>query len=218
MADTDMQLARSIAVLSDAVRHQWAHALYAHSKENTAQELWHSLEAHLRDTAEKAREFAQPWGAGDWVWNAAWLHDLGKADSRFQGYLLRENGLDDTEYDQGRVNHSSAGAACAEDRLKQPGRVLAYLIAGHHAGLPDWHPAETGNAALQIRLDEGRENLQRISSFAAASSTVAAYFGKGANEGKSNKACAPDPARVLGSARPAARISSRAPGQATSVH
>jgi CRISPR-associated endonuclease Cas3-HD len=142
MAYTDIQSGSYPAHLNNAGKHQRPHALYAHSRADTPQELWHSLEAHLRDTAEKARQFAQPWGAGDWVWNAAWLHDLGKADSRFQGYLLRENGLDDTEYDQGRVNHSSAGAACAEDRLQRPGRVLAYLIAGHHAGLPDWHPEQ----------------------------------------------------------------------------
>ena len=166
MSDSELQSATYLAQLNGTGGHQWAHALYAHSKDNTPQELWHLLEAHLRDTAEKACQFAEPWGAGDWAWNAAWLHDLGKADSKFQGYLCRENGLDDAEYDQGRVNHSSAGAACAEDRLKRPGRVLAYLVAGHHAGLPDWHTAGTGNAALQIRLGEGRENLERILPFA----------------------------------------------------
>lgn len=146
--------------------------MYAHSKDNAPLDQWHPLEAHLHGTAEKARHFAELFGAGDWAWNAAWLHDLGKADSIFQGYLLRENGLDSAGYDCGHVNHSSAGAACAEDKLKAEdkpklaGRVLAYLVAGHHAGLPDWHPTETGNAALQIRLGEGRENLQRILPFA----------------------------------------------------
>jgi CRISPR-associated endonuclease/helicase Cas3 len=142
------------------------HTVYAHSKENARQDQWHPLEAHLRDTAEKAHEFAESWGAEVWAWNAGWLHDLGKADSRFQGYLRRENGLDDARYDSGRVNHSSAGAACAEDRLRLVGRILAYLVAGHHAGLPDWHPTDTGGCALQIRLGEGRENLQRILPFA----------------------------------------------------
>lgn len=166
MSDSQLQSAAYLAHLDDMDRCQWTHALYAHSKENALQDQWHPLEVHLRDTAEKARQFAGFFGAGDWTWNAAWLHDLGKADSIFQGYLCRENGLDDGGYDQGRVNHSSAGAACAEDRLKLAGRVLAYLVAGHHAGLPDWHPVDTGNAALQIRLGEGRDNLQRILPFA----------------------------------------------------
>ncbi|MRS04593.1 DEAD/DEAH box helicase, partial [bacterium] len=34
------------------------------------------------------------------------------------------------------------------------GRIFSYLIAGHHAGLPDWLPDETGNAALSVRLKE----------------------------------------------------------------
>ena len=139
---------------------------YAHTIEGEPPERWQLLETHLRKVAEMAASFAAPYEAQDWAWNAAWLHDLGKGDSIFQGYLLRENGLDDAGYDQGRVNHSSAGAACAEDRLELPGRVLAYLVAGHHAGLPDWYPADTANAALQIRLGEGRENLQRILPFA----------------------------------------------------
>jgi CRISPR-associated endonuclease/helicase Cas3 len=61
---------------------------YAHSKEGRPVEEWHRLEDHLRATAEKATQFAAPWGAGDWAWNAAWLHDLGKADSRFQPKII----------------------------------------------------------------------------------------------------------------------------------
>ena len=136
--------------------------MYAHIKDDRR----HPLEEHLSATAEKARQFAAPWSEGDWGWNAGWLHDLGKADSIFQGYLRRENGIDDSGYDYGRVNHSSAGAACAEDRIKPAGRILAYLVGGHHTGLPDWDTANTGQAALQFRLGEGRDNLKRISSFA----------------------------------------------------
>ncbi len=139
---------------------------YAHSLPDQPPEKWQLLEDHLRNVAEEAREFAIPFRSEDWAWNASYLHDLGKADSAFQGYLLRSNGLDDTGYDDGKVNHSSAGAAFAEDRLALPGRILSYLVAGHHAGLPDWYAADSGNAALQVRLVEGRENLTRIRPFA----------------------------------------------------
>jgi len=142
---------------------------YAHSKEGCPVAEWQPLEAHLLAVAEKAADFAAPFASGDWAWNAGWLHDLGKADSAFQGYLMRENGLDDADYDAGKVNHSSAGAAMAEEKLGSCiGRILAYMAAGHHTGLPDWYPNETGNAALSKRLEEGRENLKRIQNYVGA--------------------------------------------------
>ena len=42
-------------------------------------EKWQLLEEHLKNTANLARKFAEPFGAGDWGWNADWLHDIGKA-------------------------------------------------------------------------------------------------------------------------------------------
>jgi CRISPR-associated endonuclease/helicase Cas3 len=120
----------------------------------------------LANVAKLASDFASQFDSADWGWNAGWLHDVGKAADEFQAYLLRANGLDDADYDtigNGRVNHSSAGAAWAEEKMgPMIGRVLAYLAAGHHAGLPDYHPSDTGNAALQIRLHEGKENLTRL--------------------------------------------------------
>ena len=144
-------------------------AYYAHSKLGRPPFEWQPLETHLKNVAERAARFAESFHSSDWAWNAGWIHDIGKADDRFQAYLLRENGLDDSEYDgsgSGRVNHSSAGAALAEERFNQPnrpiGRPLAYMAAGHHAGLPDWFEADAGNAALRIRLEEGRSDLDRI--------------------------------------------------------
>ncbi|NLV46327.1 MAG: CRISPR-associated helicase Cas3' [Candidatus Hydrogenedentes bacterium] len=140
---------------------------YAHSKEGcTPESGWQPLQEHLQGVAEKAGLYAALFGSEDWAKTAAWLHDFGKSDPAFQAYLLRENGLDDTGYDEtgrGRINHSSAGAALSIEKLGQHvGKVLAYLVAGHHAGLPDWHSSDTGNAALSLRLREGEDNLNHI--------------------------------------------------------
>ncbi|MCX7018315.1 MAG: CRISPR-associated helicase Cas3' [Candidatus Sumerlaeota bacterium] len=154
--------------------------LYAHSLPNTLKLNWQRLSDHLKQVAEMASEFSRAFQSEDWCWNAAWLHDLGKADDAFQAYLLRENGLDDSQYDAtGRVNHSSAGASFAEQKHdRYVGRTLAYLVAGHHAGLPDWSAADTGNAALEVRLREGDVNLQRITAAAGEVSALLRHLVK----------------------------------------
>ncbi|HWO99680.1 MAG TPA: CRISPR-associated endonuclease Cas3'' [Methylococcus sp.] len=104
--------------------------------------MLHSLEEHLREVAKLADRFATPFGAGDWAALAALWHDLGKYRRAFQEYIRSRSGYDPEahiEGGQGRVDHSTAGAIHAVERLGVHGRVLAYLIAGHHAGLPDWN-------------------------------------------------------------------------------
>jgi CRISPR-associated endonuclease/helicase Cas3 len=140
---------------------------FAHSMPGSSPGQWQPLVDHLDNVARLAAAFAEPFASSAWARMAGLLHDLGKADSAFQGYLLRENGMDDADYDSGRVNHSSAGAAHGIGLLgTATGRILAYLVAGHHAGLPDWYTSETGHAALPLRLEEGRRNLERIREYA----------------------------------------------------
>lgn len=143
--------------------------VYAHSSPGRPIDEWQPLEQHLRNVAARAAEFAAGFDSADWAWNAGLLHDVGKASPRFQIYLRHENAIDDAEYDErghGRVNHSSAGAALADGLFVkdsvQLGRILAYVIAGHHAGLPDFYPCDGGMGALQRRLCEGKEDLEDI--------------------------------------------------------
>ncbi|HVK99880.1 MAG TPA: CRISPR-associated endonuclease Cas3'' [Dongiaceae bacterium] len=115
----------------------------------------HALEEHLRKVAVLAARFAAPFGGQQWSDLAGRWHDLGKYRPGFQGYIRKASGYDpDAHIEQGtgRVVHSEAGAVHAVNWHKGAGRYLAYLIAGHHSGLPDWDKAESGDATLQSRL------------------------------------------------------------------
>ncbi|MBI5741190.1 MAG: CRISPR-associated endonuclease Cas3'', partial [Nitrospirae bacterium] len=124
---------------------------YAHSAEGKPQDEWHSLEEHLKGTAELAGSFAGEFGSGEWACLAGLWHDLGKYSDDFQKMLL--DSIDaHIETKSGRVDHSTAGAIHSVRKFNIPGRIFSYLIAGHHAGLADWQTAEAGNRSLIHRL------------------------------------------------------------------
>ena len=124
------------------------------------------LAKHLREVADRARDFGAVFGAGDWAECAGLLHDIGKFGEPFQKYIResvqkeRENAHIESEAPRaksgrGRVNHSSAGALFAVDAFGSSAvdsaRALAFVVAGHHAGLPD----EAGSASsLESRLKQ----------------------------------------------------------------
>jgi len=119
----------------------------------------HDLEEHLRAAARSAGQFAEAWGATEAAALATLWHDLGKYAAEFQAMI---NSADPEAHLEGvaggprrRVNHSSAGALWAMQRFRSGafGRLLAYPIAGHHSGLPDWI-REGGRIGLKDRLAE----------------------------------------------------------------
>jgi CRISPR-associated endonuclease/helicase Cas3 len=59
------------------------------------------------------------------------------------------------EQRNGRTTHSTAGALLAQERLGTLGHILAYLIAGHHAGLHDWH----GGLNERLASEDARREL-----------------------------------------------------------
>jgi CRISPR-associated endonuclease/helicase Cas3 len=121
------------------------------------------LADHLAATARLAAGFAAAFGAGEWARLLGLWHDLGKHDPEFQRYLARVTGEDghlepDAAAPKRGPEHSIAGALHAIARLGDPtGRPLAFAIAGHHAGLPDWQSTESGDASLKTRLDKARQ-------------------------------------------------------------
>ncbi|MCP4406127.1 MAG: CRISPR-associated helicase Cas3' [bacterium] len=138
--------------------------LLAHVRQD-AERNWykHTLETHLEGTAELAEEFAAVFGNGDWGKAAALLHDLGKGSEKFQRDLKKESGYDaHIETLKGMKNHSTHGAIWAYNNWSQMsiGKILAYLIAGHHAGLPDWNQT---SGYLELRLsEEERKKLPHV--------------------------------------------------------
>lgn len=121
------------------------------------------LEDHLLGVAELAARFAADFNSEEWARLAGKWHDLGKFSDDFQKYIRRETGYDDAHIEgaPGRVDHSTAGGIHAINQFGDHGRILAYLIAGHHAGLPDWYSSEIGAKALSIRLQK-TESLDRV--------------------------------------------------------
>lgn len=108
---------------------------YAHSTAEPDRFNWQPLNDHLIAVAAVAQQFGAGIGIGRAAWLAGLLHDLGKYTPRFQARL---SGAEE------RVDHSTAGAATvvqlaraakADDRIVA--ELIAYCIAGHHAGLPD---------------------------------------------------------------------------------
>lgn len=125
-------------------------AFYAHSLPGRPTEEFEALEKHLREVAAQAAAFAEPFGAADWAHLAGLWHDLGKYSNAFQEYLLStaDGGLHRAEL-RGTVDHTSAGAQHAAASFPVLGHLLAFAIAGHHAGL---HDARSDETCLEARL------------------------------------------------------------------
>ena len=123
----------------------------------------HPLQDHLQKVAQLAKRFAGRYGAL-FAEYAGLLHDLGKFQEAFQKYIRHASGfekenahLEDVESTKLRkIPHSTAGAKYAVERLNPFfGHLLAYLIAGHHAGLADWYD----KGSLKLRLQQADDEL-----------------------------------------------------------
>ncbi|GKT26018.1 CRISPR-associated helicase Cas3' [Acidovorax sp. SUPP3334] len=115
---------------------------YAHSVEGAGPQGWQPLADHLHAVGRGAGEFASVFGGQALAQVIGHLHDLGKYTLPFQE-RLRGSPL--------RVDHSTWGARIAQERLGAMGQLLAYGIAGHHAGLANGQ-GEGERTALADRL------------------------------------------------------------------
>src|SRR5580704_3777160 len=128
---------------------------FAHSTNRKDRSDWQILPDHLMAVAGLAGERGSKFGAQRAATLAGLLHDLGKYSAAFQRRL---DGSGEA------VDHSTAGAKHV-GRLVVGGadrgmaELIAYAIAGHHAGLPD-REGEIGS--LTERLDKSIEPLDPV--------------------------------------------------------
>lgn len=106
--------------------------VFAHSLENGPEEEWEPLADHLALVSKMAARFAGQFGANVLGDVAGRLHDIGKMSAAFQSYIGGNGALKGPD-------HATAGAREAARLYGATGfgRILAYCIAGHHAGLAD---------------------------------------------------------------------------------
>lgn len=120
----------------------------AHTKEGRGPEEWQSLADHLLQTSKTAGDFAACFNAREWGELAGLIHDLGKSSQAFQDYLLST--VNSPTKKPSGVDHSTAGAVFIHKKLGDIGKLLAYAVAGHHAGLPN--AKDKNNSNLHARL------------------------------------------------------------------
>jgi CRISPR-associated endonuclease/helicase Cas3 len=124
----------------------------------------HLLADHLKAVAELAAEFSGAFDVANttnrWAYLAGLWHDLGKYREGFQRYVrLADN---PNAHIEGKVGgrektHSAAGALWAIQQLPKPyGNIVAYLIAGHHAGLDDWD----GGLNQRLQNDDSKQEFK----------------------------------------------------------
>jgi CRISPR-associated endonuclease/helicase Cas3 len=103
-------------------------AFYAHSTGDTTKQNWQPLRNHLIAVGAAAAAKAAVFGGHDLAGPQGQLHDVGKYTHDYQRRIAG---------DAIRVDHATRGAMLAVERYKNSrmGYLLAYGIAGHHAGL-----------------------------------------------------------------------------------
>ena len=133
---------------------------YAHSLDGEPPSDWQPLEEHLKNVAQLASKFANYFDAQVWGSILGKNHDLGKGTRPWQAYLRRANNIIDEflPFYEGHPTHAFVGAQWLFMHSREAGKLLAYCIAGHHGGLPNWN--DVSNSALEVKLQQGYPKIE----------------------------------------------------------
>ena len=101
---------------------------FAHSLPNKDCSQWQTLQAHADGVRQLCEQFAAAFGSMEAASLIGTVHDAGKVHPDFQAHLRGE---------PQNHPHAADGAKWLDTHVPTLGRLLAYTVDGHHAGLPD---------------------------------------------------------------------------------
>jgi CRISPR-associated endonuclease/helicase Cas3 len=144
------ELAELYKVMEEQVKQM---VYYGHSRKDKDKSEWQLLKDHLFNTADLAEKFGTDAGVSELAHTAALLHDIGKYSKEFQARL---------DGSGRKVDHATAGAKeirnlfNKDQNQKSLADMLAYCIAGHHTGLPDYGDSTDvdGTGTLLARVEK----------------------------------------------------------------
>lgn len=109
------------------------------------------LMEHLENVAKTCKIFSSEFGAGDIGEVVGILYDIGKATKKFQDYLKDNSGES--------IKHKFHGAQIVNKTYPHIGKLLAYVIGGHHTAIPDDF---TDNLNEALTLDMLKPELDKL--------------------------------------------------------
>lgn len=103
-------------------------------RKDDPEQRWHYLDDHLKAVATLASQFGADFDVEGLAYSSGLWHDLGKYNAAFQNYLQACFAADKLGKPKPAksVRHAVHGAILAMESLEP----LAFLIAGHHSGMP----------------------------------------------------------------------------------
>lgn len=135
---------------------------YGHSRKDKVKSEWQPLIEHLTKTADLAEKFGVDAGISELARTAALLHDIGKYSKAFQARL---------DGSKRKVDHATAGAKeirslfNKDQNQKSLADMLAYCIAGHHTGLPDYGDSTDVDGAGTLLARVEKKPLKDFSAY-----------------------------------------------------